>query len=108
MAVANMTALIERKRPYARLDRDEIYLAVGDGGAADGSGMKFAVETNRDKIAAGFAINTGGRVVVKDGHVQYAGIQVAEKVSRNLDVIATGTPGRSWLPDENNAVAHLA
>lgn len=108
MAVANMAALIELKRSNARLDRDVIFLGVGDGGAADGSGMKFAVEKNWDKIAAGFAINTGGRVAVKDGKVQYVGIQVDEKVSRNLDVIASGTPGRSWLPDENNAVAHLA
>lgn len=108
MAVANMAALIELKRSNARLDRDVIFLAVGDGGGANGSGMKFAIENHWDKIAAGFAINTGGRVALKDGKVQYVGIQVDEKVSRNVDVIATGTPGRSWLPDESNAVAHLA
>lgn len=108
MTVANMAALIALKRSNARLDRDVIFLADSDGAHSADPGMRFVVEKHWDKIAAGFAINTGGRVTLKDGKVQYVGIQVDEKVSRNLDVIATGTPGRSSLPDPNNAVTHLA
>ena len=44
--------------------------------------MKFAVEKHWDKIAAGFALNEGGGVVVKDGKAQYVGVQASEKVSR--------------------------
>ncbi len=107
MTVANMAALIALKRSNAHLDRDVIFFAGSDS-ASDDSGMRFAVESHWDKIAAGFAINTGGRVVLNDGKVQYVGVQVDEKVSRNLDVTATGTAGSSSMPNANNAVAHLA
>jgi acetylornithine deacetylase/succinyl-diaminopimelate desuccinylase-like protein len=108
MTIANMAALIALKRSNAHLDRDVIFLADSDAEGTTESGMKFVVDTHWDKIAAGFAINTGGRVVLKDGKVQYVGIQVDEKMSRNLDVIASGTAGRSSLPDANNAITHLA
>jgi acetylornithine deacetylase/succinyl-diaminopimelate desuccinylase-like protein len=108
MTIANMAALIALKRSNAHLERDVIFLADSDGANAADPGMRFMVEKHWDQIAAGFAINIGGRVVLKDGKVQYVGIQLDEKVSRNLDVVAAGTPGRSSLPDANNAVAHLA
>ena len=108
MTIANMAVLIALKRSNARLDRDVIFLAYGPADAHGESGMRFALDKHWDKIAAGFAINQGGRVVLKDGKVQYVGIQVDEKVSRNLDVIATGTPARSSLPQQDNAVTHLA
>jgi acetylornithine deacetylase/succinyl-diaminopimelate desuccinylase-like protein len=108
MTVANMAVLVALKRSNARLDRDVIFLAYDGDTRAGESGMRFIVDKYWDKIAAGFAINQGGRVVVKDGKTQYVGVQVDEKVSRNLDVIATGTPGRSSLPGQDNAVTHLA
>lgn len=108
MAAAEMAVLIALKRSNAHLDRDVIFLADGDGGATASEGMKFVVENYWNKVAAGFAINDGGRVVVKDGKVQYVGIQVDEKVSRNLDVIASGTPGPSSLPSGDDAITHLA
>lgn len=107
MTVANMAVLIALKRSNAHLARDVIFFADSDS-RGDNTGIRFAVDSHWDKIAAGFAINTGGRVVLKDGKVQYVGIQVDEKVSRDLDVIATGTPGRTSLPDPNNAITHLA
>ena len=55
--------------------------------------MKFAVEKHWDKIAAGFAINEGGDVALKDSKVQYVGLQASEKVAVNVNVIATGTSG---------------
>ncbi|HTU34433.1 MAG TPA: M20/M25/M40 family metallo-hydrolase [Candidatus Acidoferrum sp.] len=107
MTVANLAVLIALKRSNAHLDRDVIFFADSDS-TGDDAGIRFALDSHWDKIAAGFAINNGGRVVLKDGKVQYVGVQVDEKVSRNLDVVATGTPGRSSLPDANNAVTHLA
>lgn len=107
MTVANMAVLIALKRSNARLDRDVIFFADNDSNGDD-AGIRFAINSHWDKIAAGFALNTGGRVVLTDGKVQYVGIQVDEKVSRDLQVIATGTPGRSSMPDANNAITHLA
>jgi acetylornithine deacetylase/succinyl-diaminopimelate desuccinylase-like protein len=40
--------------------------------------------------------------------VQYVGIQADEKVSRNLDVVATAASGRSSTPQQDNPITHLA
>lgn len=108
MVVADMTVLIALKRAGARLDRDVIFLAEDDEEAGGDQGMKIVVDKYWDKIAAGYAINEGGRVVVKDGKVQYVGVQVSEKVSANIDVIATGTSGHASMPRKDNPVVHLA
>ncbi|HWG58898.1 MAG TPA: M20/M25/M40 family metallo-hydrolase [Candidatus Acidoferrales bacterium] len=108
MLAANLAVFIALKRSNARLDRDVIFFAEGDEEAGGAQGMHFAVTQHWDKIAAGFAINEGGRVALKDGKVQYVGIQATEKVADNVDVIATGTSGHASVPRPDNAVAHLA
>jgi acetylornithine deacetylase/succinyl-diaminopimelate desuccinylase-like protein len=108
MTIANVAVMVALKRSGARLNRDVIFLAEGDEEAGGENGMKFAVEKHWDKIACGFAINEGGRVVVKNGKPQYVGIQASEKTAANVDVIATGTSGHGSLPRKDNAVVHLA
>jgi acetylornithine deacetylase/succinyl-diaminopimelate desuccinylase-like protein len=108
MLAADLTVLIALKRSGVKLNRDIIFLAEGDEEAGGEQGMKFAVDKYWDKIAAGYAINEGGRVVVKDNKVQYVGVQVSEKVMANVDVIATGTSGHASIPRKDNPVQHLA
>jgi acetylornithine deacetylase/succinyl-diaminopimelate desuccinylase-like protein len=108
MVIANLAVFISLKRSSARLNRDVIFLAEGDEEAGGEFGMKFAVEKHWDKIAAGFALNEGGHTVLKDGKVQYVGVQATEKVAVNVDVIATGTSGHASIPRKDNPVAHLA
>jgi acetylornithine deacetylase/succinyl-diaminopimelate desuccinylase-like protein len=108
MLAANLAAFIALKRSQARLNRDVIFLAEGDEEAGGEFGMKFAVEKHWDKIAAGFALNEGGHIVLKNGKVQYVGVQATEKVAVNVDVIATGTSGHASIPRKDNPVAHLA
>lgn len=108
MTVANLAVLVALKRSGARLNRDVIFLAEGDEEAGGTAGMKFAVEKHWDKIAAGFAINEGGRVVVENNKVLYVGVQASEKVAVDVDVIATGTSGHGSIPRKDNAVVHLA
>ncbi len=108
MTIADLAVLIALKRSNAHLDRDVIFLAEGDEEAGGEFGMKFVVDKHWDKIAAGFAINEGGTVVVKDGKAQYVGIQADEKVSRNIDVIATGSSGHASIPRKDDAVTHVA
>jgi acetylornithine deacetylase/succinyl-diaminopimelate desuccinylase-like protein len=108
MTVANLAVLVALRRSGVRLNRDVILLAEGDEEAGGTTGMMFAVDKHWDKIAAGYALNEGGRVVAKGGKVQYVGVQASEKVMANVDVIATGTSGHGSLPRKDNAVAHLA
>jgi len=108
MTIANLAVFVELKRLGARLNRDVILLAEGDEEAGGETGMKFAVEKHWDKIAAGFALNEGGRVIVSNGKTQYVGIQASEKVPANVDVIATGTSGHGSIPGKDNPVVHLA
>jgi acetylornithine deacetylase/succinyl-diaminopimelate desuccinylase-like protein len=106
--VANLAVFISLKRSSVRLNRDVIFLAEGDEEAGGEFGMKFVVEKHWDKIAAGFALNEGGHTVLKDGKVQYIGVQATEKVAVNVDVIARGTSGHASIPRKDNPVAHLA
>jgi acetylornithine deacetylase/succinyl-diaminopimelate desuccinylase-like protein len=108
MTAANLAVFVALKRSGARLNRDVILLAEGDEENGGSTGIKFAAEKHWDKIAAGYAINEGGQVVLKNGKAQYIGVQASEKVVANVDVIATGTSGHASVPRKDNAVAHLA
>ena len=108
MLAANLAVFIQLKRSGARLTRDVIFLAEGDEEAYGSAGMLFAVDKHWDKIAAGFAINEGGGVFLKDGKPQYIGVQVSEKVPANVNVTAKGTSGHASMPRKDNPVVHLA
>jgi acetylornithine deacetylase/succinyl-diaminopimelate desuccinylase-like protein len=108
MTIANLAVFIALKRSGAHLNRDVVLLAEGDEESGGELGMKFAVEKHWDKIAAGYAINEGGRVVLKDGKPSYIGVQSSEKVIVSVDVIATGPSGHASMPRKDNAVLHLA
>jgi acetylornithine deacetylase/succinyl-diaminopimelate desuccinylase-like protein len=106
--VANLAVLVALKRAQARLNRDVILLAEADEEEGGEYGIQFALQKYWDKIAAGYAINEEGRVIVKNGKVQFVGIQASEKISVNVDVIATGTSGHASIPRKDNAIVHVA
>ncbi|MCL5286972.1 MAG: M20/M25/M40 family metallo-hydrolase [Acidobacteria bacterium] len=106
--VATLAAFVALKRAGVRLDRDVIFLAEADEEEGGEAGIEFAVRNHWDKIAAGFALNEGGRPFVKDGKVVYVGVQASEKVPINVEVIATGPAGHASIPRTDNAVVHLA
>jgi acetylornithine deacetylase/succinyl-diaminopimelate desuccinylase-like protein len=108
MTIANLAVFIAIKRSGVRLTRDLIFLSEGDEEAGGESGMRFAVEKHWDKIAAGYALNEGGHVELKDGKVQFVAIAASEKVPMNVDIIATGPSGHASLPIKDNAVVHLS
>jgi acetylornithine deacetylase/succinyl-diaminopimelate desuccinylase-like protein len=108
MTVANMAMLIALKRSNAHLERDVILFADGDELSGGEHGMRFAVDKYWDQIAAGFAINEGGHVVSNSGKVPYVEVQVDEKVSRNLDVIATDAAAQGATPGQDNPIPRLA
>ena len=108
MTIANVAVMVALKRGQVHLNRDVILLAEGDEEAGGDYGIDFAVQKHWDKIAAGFALNEGGRVFVKDGRVQWVGIQASEKIPVNVIVTAKGTSGHASVPLKDNPIVHLS
>jgi acetylornithine deacetylase/succinyl-diaminopimelate desuccinylase-like protein len=108
MLAANIATIVELKRTNARIARDVIFLASDDEEQGGSASIKVVIEKYWDKIACAYSLNEGGRVMVKDGKVQYVGIQASEKVMYNVTVTATGTSGHASMPRPDNAVVHLA
>lgn len=108
MLAANLAAFIALKRSNARVERDIIFLATADEEQFGDASVRMLIAKYWDKFAAGFSINEGGRVVMKNGKVQYVAVQASEKVPVNVSVIARGPSGHASLPTKDNAVVHLA
>jgi acetylornithine deacetylase/succinyl-diaminopimelate desuccinylase-like protein len=108
MLAANLAAFIALKRANLHLTRDVIFLATADEENGGDANIKVLIAKYWDKFAAGFSINEGGNVFVKNGKIQYVGVQASEKVSANIDVVARGTSGHASQPTKDNAVVHLA
>jgi acetylornithine deacetylase/succinyl-diaminopimelate desuccinylase-like protein len=108
MLAANLATMVALKRGKVRLTRDVIFLATDDEEQQGAASIKVVIEKYWDKIACAYSLNEGGRVIVKDGKVQYVGIQASEKVQYNVIVTATGTSGHASMPRPDNAVVHLA
>jgi acetylornithine deacetylase/succinyl-diaminopimelate desuccinylase-like protein len=108
MVVANLATMVQLKRSGARLNRDVIFLADDDEEQGGSASIKFVIQKYWDKIGCAFAINEGGHVVLKNGKVQYVGVQASEKISYNVAVIASGPSGHGSIPRPDNAVVHLA
>ena len=108
MLAANIATMVELKRTGAHLARDVIFLATDDEEQGGAASIKATIQKYWDKIACAYALNEGGRVMMKDGKVQYVGIQASEKVAYNVTVTATGPSGHGSLPRPDNAVVHLA
>jgi acetylornithine deacetylase/succinyl-diaminopimelate desuccinylase-like protein len=108
MLAANLAVFISLKRSMARLNRDVIFLATADEETSGDSSIRTLIAKHWEKIAAGYALNEGGNVFLKNGRVQYIGVQASEKVAFNVAVIAHGRSGHASQPTKDNAVLHLA
>lgn len=108
MVAANMATIVALKRSGAHLNRDVIFAADDDEEQGGAASIKTLIEKYWDKIACAYALNEEGRVILKDGKVQYVGIQASEKVAYNVAVIATGASGHASVPRTDNSVVHLA
>src|SRR5262249_54676530 len=79
MLAANLAVFINLKRINAHLNRDVIFLATADEEGSGDASIRTLISRYWDKFAAGFAINEGGNVFMKNGKVQYIGVQASEK-----------------------------
>ena len=107
MLAANLAAFVALKRGNVHINRDVIFLATADKEQFGDASLKILIAKYWDKLAAGFAVDEGGIVVMKGGKVQYVGLQVAEKVSVNIAVTAKGKSGHASMPTKDNPVVHL-
>jgi acetylornithine deacetylase/succinyl-diaminopimelate desuccinylase-like protein len=105
--LAQLVTMIMLKREKAPLDRDIIFLAVADE-EADGTGTDWFIAHQRDLLGnAEFLINEGGENLLENGKVKYVGVDVGEKTTFWLHVVAHGRPGHGSRPNPDSAPNRL-
>ena len=105
--LAQLVVMVMLKREKVSLDRDVIFLAVADE-EANGSGTDWFIKNQRDLLGnAEFLINEGGENLLENGKVKYVGVDVGEKTSYWLHVVAHGRPGHGSRPNPDSAPNRL-
>ena len=105
--LAQLVTMVMLKREKVALDRDIIFLAVSDE-EADGTGTDWFIAHQKDLLEnAEFLINEGGENLLDDGKVKYIGIDVGEKTTFWLHVVAHGRPGHASRPNPDSAPNRL-
>jgi acetylornithine deacetylase/succinyl-diaminopimelate desuccinylase-like protein len=105
--LAQLVVMVMLKREKVALDRDVIFLAVADE-EAEGKGTDWFTKNQRDRLEnAEFLINEGGENLLENGKVKYVGVDVGEKTSYWLHVVAHGRPGHGSRPNPDSAPNRL-
>jgi acetylornithine deacetylase/succinyl-diaminopimelate desuccinylase-like protein len=105
--LAQLVVMVMLKREKVTLDRDVIFLAVADE-EAEGTGTDWFIKNQRDLLEnAEFLINEGGENLLEDGKVKYVGVDVGEKTTYWLHVVAHGRPGHGSRPNPDSAPNRL-
>ncbi len=105
--LAQLVTMVMLKREKVALDRDVIFLAVSDE-EADGTGTDWFIAHQKDLLEnAEFLINEGGENLLEDGQVKYIGVDVGEKTTFWLHVVAHGRPGHASRPNPDSAPNRL-
>ncbi len=105
--LAQLVAMVMLKREKIELDRDVIFLAVADE-EVDGTGTDWFITHQRDLLEnAEFLINEGGENLLENGKVKYIGVDVGEKTTFWLHVVAHGRAGHASRPIPDSAPDRL-
>src|SRR5580700_6562611 len=105
--LAQLVVMVMLKREKLALGRDVIFLAVADE-EADGTGTDWFIAHERDLLGnAEFLINEGGENLLDQGKVRYVGVDVGEKTTFWLHVVAHGRPGHASRPIPDSAPNRL-
>src|SRR5579863_31468 len=105
--LAQLVVMVMLKREKVALDRDVIFLAVADE-EADGTGSDSFIAHQRELLGnAEFLINEGGENLLEGGSVKYVGVDVGEKTTYWLRVVAHGRPGHGSRPNADSAPNRL-
>ena len=105
--LAQLVVMVMLKREKIPLDRDVIFLAVADE-EAEGTGTDWFIKNQHDLLEnAEFLINEGGENLLENGKVKYVGVDVGEKTTYWLHVVAHGRPGHGSRPNPDSAPNRL-
>lgn len=105
--LAQLVALVMMKRERVSLNRDVLFLAVSDE-EVNGSGTDWLIKNHRDLLGnAEFLINEGGENLIQDGKIKYIGVEVGEKSTFWLHVVAHGRAGHGSRPIADSAPDRL-
>lgn len=105
--LAQLVVMVMLKREKVPLNRDVIFLAVSDEEAA-GTGTDWMIAHQRELLAnAEFLINEGGENLLDNGKVRYISVDVGEKTTFWLHVVAHGRPGHGSRPIADSAPNRL-
>ena len=106
--LAQFIVMVMLKREKIKLDRDVIFLAVADE-EVDGIGTDWFIAHQRELLGnPEFLINEGGENLFDSaGHVKYIGVDVGEKSTCWLHLVAHGRAGHGSLPIADSAPNRL-
>jgi acetylornithine deacetylase/succinyl-diaminopimelate desuccinylase-like protein len=105
--LAQLVVMVMLKREKVELNRDVIFLAVADE-EVDDTGSDWFIEHQRDLLGnAEFLINEGGENLLQDAAVKYVGVDVGEKTTYWMHVVAHGRPGHGSRPIADSAPNRL-
>jgi acetylornithine deacetylase/succinyl-diaminopimelate desuccinylase-like protein len=106
--VAGLMTMILLKRLNVPLDRDVIFLAESGEEGSTGVGIGYMVGQHYPEIQAEYCFAEAGNVTRVNAKVKYAAVQMLEKVSRGIELTATGPSGHGSAPLPGNAIVHLS
>jgi len=105
--LAQLMVMIMLQREKVALDRDVIFLAVADEEVGD-TGSDWFITHHKELLEnAEFLINEGGENLLQDEQVKYVGVDVGEKTTFWLHVVAHGRPGHGSRPNPDSAPDRL-
>lgn len=106
--VAGLMALLTLKRLNVSLDRDVIFLVEAGEEGSSGIGIGYVVAEHYPSIEAEYCLAEGGNVTRTRGAVKFAAVQAQEKVSRGIELLATGPSGHGSAPLAGMAIVELS
>ena len=105
--LAQLVVMVMLKREKVALARDVIFLAVADE-EAEGKGTDWFTKNQRDLLGnAGYHMIEAETGELENGKVKYVGVDVGEKTSYWLHVVAHGRPGHGSRPNPDSAPNRL-
>lgn len=110
MAAAFVDALV-RYREEGFRPRRTIKLALTCGEETDSvfNGVQYLLKIRPDALAAGLAINEGGKGFLDEaGKPVLFGVQAGEKIYQDYKLVATSPGGHSSRPGRDNAITRLS
>jgi acetylornithine deacetylase/succinyl-diaminopimelate desuccinylase-like protein len=109
MASSFTDAMVRYKSEGFKPKRDiKLALTCGEETPDTFNGVKWLLETHREAMDAGFALNEGAGGRLNGDNRVYLGIQAGEKVYQDYTLEVTNPGGHSSRPVKDNAIYHLA